>query len=1257
MFATHWLKSLFAKQSQLHRARVSRRRAQPTAHTGAECLEGRSLMTGWIEYDSSASDGGVSFSLSNARDVEVAVAPNGNPIVAWVDTGTSGGFGIVYVRQFNGTDWVGMDGRSDFSIVSQGRYVTDQRIGLAVHPVTGFPTVAWGVQVDQYNTDREIFLRQWNGTNWVELAGSASGGGLSNTPDRNDMNVQVAFGPASNPGLFVAYEVDGIYINVSKWDVATQTWVGAGGAYSADYSKQYVTPALAVGPDGNPVLAYTQQHSNWNPYDPYGEVMVGKWNGSTMVGLGGANSNGGLSRSQGVSSDFASVAVDRSGNTIVAWNENGSVYVRRFNGTQWLELGGSASGNGLGRGGSPQVTVDSEGRPIVAWTTSGTGPRDNSLLVKRWNGSQWEAFAESGSAFGITPELASEGLSDLAVTAQGEPVVAWIRSHNKDEMVPMVRGFSNSALVPGGLNSGLDFRDSNRFIENKPYEPPNPAVAVGQNHVLQVVNSTVAIFDKTEGYNRFQQHLDAFFEPLASIEPFAGQDITDAVTTYDDIANRFVVAALWTNDVGKQTHLLYAVSKTANPLDGFHMHQIPVTGQQLYGKHLRLGYNADAHVLTMNMFSFTQFQYDSVAVIAIDKASVAQPTPNVKQHRRDQAHYGMIPATMHGATAGGPMWFVEEAGYANGNALRVVRMSNVLSASPAFQDSNLTVASYSQPPLIAQPGQPNNPLLNRPLYVRDASITDVEWRNGRLAATQTVGLNADGLSHARWYEINTATATPSLTQQGTMAPGAGVHTFSPSVAIAANGSVAITYSQSSATEPMSMYVTGRTTSDPLGTMQTPLRTKAGEWTYFTSFANLKLQVASYSGISSDPMSGAFWATSQYAKLLEPASPDFANWGTGLFGFNVTSAAPVYQPDLLVVGGSVYGDNIYNTDGSGQTDNRWYVLRDTMSYAIRLQNDGNTSDSFKLQANSAPSGWTVRYFDAATGGTDITSQVLGSGWTSRSIVAGGQIDLRCEVTVSTSVAPDQTWTPLITATSSSKSSARDAVRVQLTNAIPSPDLHVKVPSEANYTGDNIYNANGVNQSKAQVISASGPAVFQMAVQFDGWSATNETIRLTGSASDARWEIRYFDAPTGGNDITSQMTSTNGWSVSQSLYSRREFRVEMTPRAALTNVLRAVFVTAVHGSNGRRDVVRVDAAVSNIVRLTVPVSTAAPLTTTSPTAVLAAPLDRPALPISSTPSVSTAATPALTTTAAAPVRKSSSALPTLDGVFTSWDSLTV
>ncbi len=375
--------------------------------------------------------------------------------------------------------------------------------------------------------------------------------------------------------------------------------------------------------------------------------------------------------------------------------------------------------------------------------------------------------------------------------------------------------FTIAAAPPPGSGgfTGLDFSDTLGYV------PPDSDVAVGPNYVVETVNTTIGVYDKS-GNLASKQDLRTLFGLGINTNDL----LTDPAVTYDDIAQRFVVTAL--DFHGASTFLLFGVSDSADPTAGFNeLHAINVTQYSYYfgtlsGDFPRLGFNYDEYVVSLNMFS--AYGFSNVQLVTLNKDSVLDanpatlsgtlvslPAPDAFTFTPDVT---LVPATMHGAQHGDPMYFVEERlNYLlqTTNSINVVRASNLLTA-PSLQYTTISVASYSQPPSATQPG-------GTQIQTNDSRILSVDWRNDHLVASQTVG-QSDGLAHARWYEINTS-GGPTLEQQGTIGVGSGLASYYPSISIAPDLSLGMTFLGSSATTYMSMYITGRTASDAPGAMQ------------------------------------------------------------------------------------------------------------------------------------------------------------------------------------------------------------------------------------------------------------------------------------------------------------------------------------------------------------------------------------------------------------------------------------------------------
>lgn len=92
---------------------------------------------------------------------------------------------------------------------------------------------------------------------------------------------------------------------------------------------------------------------------------------------------------------------------------------------------------------------------------------------------------------------------------------------------------------------------------------------------------------------------------------------------------------------------------------------------------------------------------------------------------------------------------------------------------------------------------------------------------------------------------------------------------------------------------------------------------------------------------------------------------------------VVSAAartPVHQPDGKIKFASdryFLGNNIYNTNGAGQTRSYSALAGATATFFLKFQNDGRTPDQIGVRGCGSVSGYRVHYFHH---GRDVTAAV-------------------------------------------------------------------------------------------------------------------------------------------------------------------------------------------------------------------------------------------------------------------------------------------
>ncbi len=486
-----------------------------------------------------------------------------------------------------------------------------------------------------------------------------------------------------------------------------------------------------------------------------------------------------------------------------------------------------------------------------------------------------------------TPSVDEAGRYSFDEVAPGERVIdevprpAWEQTAPTDTELSVSTSFDGIDAQETGADNGSTF------------VPPDTITAVGPDHVVEMVNASIGFFTKT-GEALSRESLSGFFSG------FNTNSLFDPVVSFDSQADRFFLGALDRASDGS-SDFLYAVSDSANPLDGFsEKHRIDF-GNEDFADFPRIGWNADAHVFTFNTFAAggEEVGLDQVDVVTVDKSTVLDQDPSTFDSDRivrSTDNFTMTPANMPESSSGDPMWFVNEAGFANGETLRVTRMDNVLAETPSFQTFDIDVSPYQQPTLADQPGVTSD---ESRIQTNDTRVLDVGLRDGRLVAAQNVGQEVAGrvVTNARFYEFDVTGASPSLTQEIVVDQGPGVWSYMPSVAINRAGALGVSWIQSSSEEPMSTYVGIQAADEDRGTLTGTLVARAGEKTY-TAFdqggGRRGLRSGDYSSVSVDPDPAdstfdSFWAANEFATEASQT-----NWGTHVANFGFGSGDVVVR---------------------------------------------------------------------------------------------------------------------------------------------------------------------------------------------------------------------------------------------------------------------------------------------------------------------------------------------------------------------------
>ncbi len=348
-----------------------------------------------------------------------ALDANGNPMVVWTEyeaTSTN-----VYAKRWNQTlnQWEAM-GTQPLDLNS-GKNASS--ISIAVDS-SGKPFVTW--TEDSIAFGFEVYVKSWNATtNQWEQLGGALDVSPNISPDGFVFSPRIAVD--SSGKLFVAWVqivLGSRNLYVKSWNATTSTWEQLGGTLDMNVTKIAVVPSIAIGSSGNPVVA-------WSETDAAGiyNIYVKSWNATTSTWDSIGSS---LNVNTALDADVPSIAINSSGNPIVAWSEDDgtnsyNIYVKRWSATTstWDSLGTTVDVDETKNAYSPSMVLNSSGNPIVAWseyldniTTIGN------VFVKQWNAttSTWESIGTT--TLNVDSANTTE-LPAIAINSSNKPVVAW----------------------------------------------------------------------------------------------------------------------------------------------------------------------------------------------------------------------------------------------------------------------------------------------------------------------------------------------------------------------------------------------------------------------------------------------------------------------------------------------------------------------------------------------------------------------------------------------------------------------------------------------------------------------------------------------------------------------------------------------------------------------------------------------------------------------------------------------------------------
>lgn len=460
--------------------------------------------------------------------------------------------------------------------------------------------------------------------------------------------------------------------------------------------------------------------------------------------------------------------------------------------------------------------------------------------------------------------------------------------------------------------------------------PPDPNGDVGPNNYVEMINLVFAIYDKAG---------NLLLGPVDTGSLWAGfpiEDCTDPsgdpVVLYDQTTDHWILSQFTTRGLDAQVpnYNCVAVSQTGDPTGAYYRYAFStqpdlVDGGYFFPDYPKYGVWSNSYILTTRDFGWVD-RY-GISVYALEKNKMVNGEPNARAVQffleanvtptgtvpLELVGDGLLPPDMDGNRRpidGAPAPIVgtqdDAAGYgATFDALNIWELSIKWSANPT---ASITLAAqlptepfdsiYPCAPTsrdcLPQPGVPVGDARDLDiLSYRQRPTFRLAYRNfgtyESLVTNQSVEA-APGVAGARWYEIRRTGSRPpqtiaySIYQQGTYAPGDGIHRWMGSIAQDKKGNMALGYSVVNGVDvfPGSRY-TGRLAGDPLGLMT------LGEGTIIDGTGiqrTTNSRWGDYTSMNIDPSDDCtFWYTNQYYTLAGQNSST-AGWQTRIGTFKL-----------------------------------------------------------------------------------------------------------------------------------------------------------------------------------------------------------------------------------------------------------------------------------------------------------------------------------------------------------------------------------
>jgi len=495
--------------------------------------------------------------------------------------------------------------------------------------------------------------------------------------------------------------------------------------------------------------------------------------------------------------------------------------------------------------------------------------------------------------------------------------------------------------------------------------PPDTDGAVGPNHYVQMVNTELAVFNKTTGA---MISGPTPIKALWSSGECATQDDGDPIVIYDQLADRWLISQFVSSAAPSYAECI-AVSTSPDPSGSYYAYEFDQS-TTVFHDYPKIGVWPDAYYMTSNEFPSGQETNSGAGAFAFERAKMLSGQPArfiwfdesaIAVAAVAYVPGGQNPTNLDGKVpppVGMPNYIVEvdtppstpdpqtssvlvmwkfhvdwnnpaNSTFGTGSTAPVAVGGGLYQANGGHPDFEVPIADFV--PAQCVYGEGPNCVPEKIVAgvhtatldtLGDRTMFRVTYRNfgdhESMIVHHTVVTAADAPNGAtrtglRWYEVRNLSTTPAIYQQSTFAPldpANPLWRWMGSAAMDHVGNIAIGYSASGPNYFPSIHYAGRLASDPLNDLT------QGEAVMFSGLGIQGFPLnrwGDYSDLTVDPTDDCtFWYTQEYLPANGTTDLLPVNWHTRIGTFKFSQCVVNPPPLATVSSRKVHGSaGIFN----------------------------------------------------------------------------------------------------------------------------------------------------------------------------------------------------------------------------------------------------------------------------------------------------------------------------------------------------------